>query len=80
MPAPEHMPKPQIAPPRVQCVVGETLKEVRSLSEAEWEALHPDRRPDPAEHVPGVGWVVAVWRGRADSPVRLQLSVRTIPG
>jgi hypothetical protein len=47
------------------CVVGETLREVRVLTEAEWEALPQDRRPTPAEHVPGLGWVVAVMPGWA---------------
>ena len=46
-------------PSRPTCVVGETLREVRVLSEAEWGAIAPEDRPSPAEHFPGLGWVVA---------------------
>jgi hypothetical protein len=46
--------------PLTQCVVGETLCSVRVLSEAEFDALPPGRRPSAAEHVPGLGWVVAL--------------------
>jgi hypothetical protein len=37
------------------CVVGEELREVAVLSEAQWEALGPGHRPSPAVHVPGLG-------------------------
>ena len=47
------------APPRPTCAIGDTLCEVRVLSEAEWDALPADRRPSPAEYFPGLGWVVA---------------------
>jgi hypothetical protein len=47
------------ASPRPTCVVGDTLCEVRVLSEAQWEALPAERRPSPAEYYPGLGWVVA---------------------
>jgi hypothetical protein len=53
-------------PSRPTCVVGETLREVRVLTEAEWKAIPQDRRPTPAEHVPGLGWVVAVMPGRVN--------------
>jgi hypothetical protein len=46
-------------PTPVQCVVGDTLVDVVILSEAEWEALPPDRRPSPAEYFAGLGWVAA---------------------
>jgi hypothetical protein len=52
-------------PPAAECILGETLCRVRVLSEAEWAALPPDRRPRAAEHFPGLGWVVAV-AGRDD--------------
>ena len=53
-------PSPQDHPRSpVRCVVGDTLCEVRVLSEAEWDALPPNRRPSTSEHVPGLGWVVA---------------------
>lgn len=41
------------------CVIGDTLCEVRVLSEAEWAALPAERRPSAAEHFAGLGWVVA---------------------
>src|SRR6478736_1362578 len=56
---------PAAGPPRVECVVGETLCRVRVLSEAEWDALPPERRPRTAERFPGLGWVVAT-AGRDD--------------
>lgn len=46
-------------PTRVQCVVGETLRDVVVLTESEWDAIPADRRPSPAEHFDGLGWVVA---------------------
>jgi len=46
-------------PAAVQCVVGETLRRVRVLSETQWEAIPLERRPSPAEYFPGLGWVVA---------------------
>jgi hypothetical protein len=49
---------PECVPPG-QCVVGDTLCEVRVLSDAEWQAIPPDRRPATAEYFPGLGWVVA---------------------
>ena len=54
-PAPRHA-----APDPAFCVVGETLCRVRVYPEAEWDALPADRRPTPAEHFPGLGWVAAV--------------------
>ena len=52
-------------PPPFRCVVGETLCHVYVLSQAQFDALPgPRRRHVKAEHVPGLGWVVA-------SPVRL---------
>ena len=58
----QHLARPgdaSSALPRPTCVVGDTLCEVRVLSEAEWDALPADRRPSPAEYYPGLGWVVA---------------------
>ena len=46
-------------PAPVECVVGETLCRVRVLTEAQWEALAPERRPATAEYFPGLGWLVA---------------------
>jgi hypothetical protein len=46
-------------PPPVDCIVGDTLRRVRVLTEAEWEAIPLDRRPAPAEYFPGLGWLVA---------------------
>jgi hypothetical protein len=51
-------PRGPIAPQH--CVVGEALREVVVLGEAEWAALSPGDRPAPAEYVPGLGWVCAV--------------------
>jgi hypothetical protein len=51
-------------PPGVECVVGETLCRARVMSEAEWAALPEDRRPRVAEYFPGLGWVVALPRGK----------------
>jgi hypothetical protein len=65
---PPHRPRPRRPHPRPsgpQCIVGETLCRVRVLSEEEWAALSPGRRPRTAEHFPGLGWVVAV-AGRDD--------------
>jgi hypothetical protein len=47
-------------PAPVHCIVGDTVCQVRVWSEKEWERLDPADRPDPAEHVPGLGWVGAV--------------------
>ena len=44
--------------PAILCTDGPTLCRVRILSAAQWEALPQSDRPDRAEHVPGVGWVV----------------------
>jgi hypothetical protein len=46
-------------PRRLTCAVGDTLCEVRVLTEAEWDALPAEERPSPAEHYLGLGWVVA---------------------
>jgi hypothetical protein len=56
---PRPTPEAATRTPRPTCVVGETLREVRVLSEAEWEAIPPEARPAPAEFFPGLGWVVA---------------------
>jgi hypothetical protein len=53
-------------PEPVRCIVGETVREVRVWTEEEWERLDPARRPSPAEHVPGLGWVAAVSGRRSD--------------
>ena len=53
--------RPSLGP----CVVGETLRELHVLSEAQWEAIPTENRPDPAEFFPGLGWVVA---GRIPGP------------
>jgi len=52
-------------PDPVHCAVGDTLREVRILSESEWDALPQGSRPRTAAHVPGLGWVVAMMPGRA---------------
>jgi hypothetical protein len=49
----------------IQCIVGDTVCNVRVWSEEEWERLAPADRPTPAEHVPGLGWVGAVLRRAA---------------
>ena len=49
---------------RPTCAIGDTLCEVRVLSEAEWEALPVAEQPSPAEHFPGLGWVVATPKSR----------------
>ena len=51
------------APPEdgpAYCVVGPMLCRVRVWTEAEWEELPEDQRPELAEHVPGMGWFGAV--------------------
>ena len=45
---------------RPTCAIGDTLCEVRVLSQAEWEALPEGRRPSAAEYFAGLGWVVAI--------------------
>jgi hypothetical protein len=52
-------------PEHPECIVGETLCRVRILTEQQWDALPPNRRPRAAEHYPGLGWVVAI-AGRDD--------------
>ena len=48
-----------------QCVVGDTLCHVYVVSDSQWATVPERRRQDvTAEHVPGLGWVVA-------SPARL---------
>jgi hypothetical protein len=59
---PERPPRPE----PVRCIVGETVREVRVWTEEEWDRLDPARRPSPAEHVPGLGWVGAVSARRSD--------------
>jgi hypothetical protein len=44
--------------PAIHCTDGATLRRVRLLSPAQWEALPESQRPDRAEHIPGFGWVV----------------------
>ena len=56
-------PTPDRTGPVTHCVLGETLCVVYVLSEAEYAALPPECRPAAAEHVPGLGWIVAL-RGR----------------
>lgn len=46
------------------CIVGETVREVVVLSEAEWSAIPERDRPSPAEYFPGLGWVCATPRPR----------------
>ena len=58
------------ASPRPTCAIGDTLCEVRVLTEAEWEALAAEHRPSPAEHYPGLGWVVATPQRRPHRPCR----------
>jgi hypothetical protein len=54
-------PAPRAARPEpVRCIIGETIREVRFWTEEEWEALAPEERPSPAEHIPELGWVGAV--------------------
>jgi hypothetical protein len=57
-PGPER-PAPSLPEP-VYCTLGETLCRVRVWTEEEWAALDPADRPTPAEHVPGLGWIVPV--------------------
>jgi hypothetical protein len=44
--------------PAIYCTDGPALYRVRILSPAQWEAVPESQRPDHAEYVPGVGWVV----------------------
>jgi len=52
---------PPPAPPRElgRCAVGDTLSRLYLLSEAQWSAIPEGARPATAEHVPGLGWLVA---------------------
>ena len=54
----------QSRPPPVDCIVGETVRRVQILSDAQWNAIPPGQRPSPAEYFPGLGWVVASGRIR----------------
>jgi hypothetical protein len=47
------------APDPIQCIVGETVRNVRVWTEDEWARLDPEERPTPAEYFPGLGWVGA---------------------
>ena len=51
---------PPSAPGPAYCTRGDTLCQLRFWTEAEWDALGPDRRPAGAAHKPGSGWVAAV--------------------
>ena len=51
--------RPGPPPALARCVVGDTLCQIRVLSDAQWQALPEADRPVTAAHVPGLGWVVA---------------------
>lgn len=57
--APSERPGRRVSPPLGQCVVGETVRVIRAWAEDEWLAMPADKRPSPAEFVPGLGWVAA---------------------
>ena len=51
---------PETQPDPARCLVGSRLCRVRVLSDAEFHALPENEKPAAAEHVDGLGWVVAL--------------------
>lgn len=59
-PAPGAEAEAKAEPEPVYCTLGDTICRVRIWTEEQWEQLPPERRPAPAEHIPGLGWVAPV--------------------
>ncbi|SIO44241.1 hypothetical protein SAMN05444166_4759 [Singulisphaera sp. GP187] len=51
---------PTSSPVIENCIVSETVCEVRVWTDHEWQQLPLDARPYTVEYIPGLGWVGAM--------------------